>query len=754
MSTKTATNGTAEKKSAPSGPSQLAGEIGKKYRLLVQILCSDPRYAKALADVTAPSQHDKLADALTNVSYEIGASLGIIKALINLEFNRKHQHPFTILRVNSIVTKMIGRYARKVGTDYLVKLIGGLVKDIYDRESEDWELEKEKMTGDDLEKRVEENKAKVVDVCQAFVDRITSKVMIDEMPRALRAICYFMVYNGELYKLDYEKLVLPLVSGFVMLRYIVPAITLPNSYGLHTKAPTGNCRKNLTLVAKILQKLANGEKFETETPHLMPLNSFIEKNQKTLLSYLGELAKDPEQREDRDPFSDLQKTVTFEDIHYKTFDMKDLTFIHQMIYEYGYELVVSLQNEVIMTHDKRPVSIVSHETEFLALIQDLGPVEGEKEKVEAGNKDPKKEDKKKSIFGSGKKDDKKEPEAKKEGEAKKRDNLKGKTFEQIESTILEKTMDNLMKNISQFDLTDLEQSRFLYIGKPTKNNLPVAYIILSRINMDFLTKNDKLMVYIFKTLQACFTSKYVLVVDLSWGEMNDELQAALYRAVISFSRLIRQDYLLNCQQIYILHPNFKTQQAIEDILNMIPPEVRKTLVKTAYDWMDLSEAIEPNKIWIPFVSKKFTPLTYHVVKVNAQDKRQERYMKVSNESLLNIDPKACTVKNEIMLQKIEEIRSRPGSNEIIIKYNAETPEEIQARGAGYFLKEHSKTGIQTRKYNCYTDQQREIIVEAIFEAGIRSASLTLNQTFLVDKENKTLLPKTKFLGQPWLFESK
>lgn len=32
----------------PTGPSQLSGEIGKKYKLMVQILCSDPRYCNIL----------------------------------------------------------------------------------------------------------------------------------------------------------------------------------------------------------------------------------------------------------------------------------------------------------------------------------------------------------------------------------------------------------------------------------------------------------------------------------------------------------------------------------------------------------------------------------------------------------------------------------------------------------------------------------------------------------------------------------
>lgn len=91
----------------------LSGDLGKKYKRLVQLLCCDPKYGKALAEVTTPSVHEKLSASLVNISYGIGASLSIIQSLINLEFERKNQHPTTILRVNSIVSKMMGKYTSK-----------------------------------------------------------------------------------------------------------------------------------------------------------------------------------------------------------------------------------------------------------------------------------------------------------------------------------------------------------------------------------------------------------------------------------------------------------------------------------------------------------------------------------------------------------------------------------------------------------------------------------------------------------------
>ena len=95
----------------PTKESKLSGE-GKKYKLMVQVLCSDPRYSKALSEVTKASVHEKLSSCLINFSYETGGALSIIRSLIDLEFDRKHKtkQVNTILRQNSIVSKMMGKF--------------------------------------------------------------------------------------------------------------------------------------------------------------------------------------------------------------------------------------------------------------------------------------------------------------------------------------------------------------------------------------------------------------------------------------------------------------------------------------------------------------------------------------------------------------------------------------------------------------------------------------------------------------------
>ncbi|KAG2388190.1 hypothetical protein C9374_001040 [Naegleria lovaniensis] len=739
-STATATTNPPSKPA--KGIQKLAGDIGKKYKLLVQIMTSDPRYAKALADVVPPAQHEKLADSLISLSYEIGASLAIIKSLIGLEFDRKQQHPNTILRVNSIVSKMMGKYTKRVGTEYLRLLLGKVVNEVVEQaETLDLEVDPEKISGDNKQEIIDKRLQQIEEVCQRFVDRITSDAMIEEMPRELRAVCYFLKQNGEFYKFDIEKMILPLVSGFVCLRYICPTIAMPQNADIIKMDDwkKGNVRPNLTQIARVIQKLANGELFDTATPALMPLNGWIQKNQNNMLRYLGQLPIDPKQQEGLNPFGDLQRSITFEDIHYKSFDMEDLLFLHTLIYDYGYELIVSLQNEVIMTHDKRPVSIVSTETDFLSLVQDLGPPPERERKIPPPTKPT--DDRRGSVKKPNTNTATDTPPA--TPNKLQRETLVGATYDQIQDKVLERSMDNLMKNAEKFDLSEMDRTRFLYVGKPTRTNLPVVYLILHRLKQEFLNHNDKLMVYIYKTLGPLFNSKYCLIIDLSWAELTDEYQALLYRAVVAFARLMKIEHLSNCQQVYVLHPNFKTKNAVDDIFNIIPNETRQRLIKTKYDWTSLSDIIEPIKIWIPFVSKKFIPTTYNLMQMKGEkgEGGNDRLLKITNESLLVLDSKLGTVLDEIPFSSIIDIRTKKQTNEFIIRHRSETEQQLKERGGdlGYISKTITTPTSQEvqKRFNCVSDQQRDNLVETIADVGVRFTSLEKQQTFVVEKDTKS-----------------
>ena len=75
-----------------------------------------------------------------------------------------------------------------------------------------------------------------------------------------------------------------------MLRFINPAIVTPQAYMLVDGNPAKNPRRTLTLVAKLLQNLANKPSYSKEN-YMMALNSFVETNKLRFNKFLNELCE-------------------------------------------------------------------------------------------------------------------------------------------------------------------------------------------------------------------------------------------------------------------------------------------------------------------------------------------------------------------------------------------------------------------------------------------------------------------------------
>jgi len=75
-----------------------------------------------------------------------------------------------------------------------------------------------------------------------------------------------------------------------MLRFLNPAIVTPNAYMLVESNPTQNPRRTLTLVAKLLQNLANKPSYAKEE-YMMNLNPFVENNKTRFNKFLNDLCE-------------------------------------------------------------------------------------------------------------------------------------------------------------------------------------------------------------------------------------------------------------------------------------------------------------------------------------------------------------------------------------------------------------------------------------------------------------------------------
>lgn len=157
------------------------------------------------------------------------------------------------------------------------------------------------------------------------VDRIFEEKTVEETPRELRAICYYIQACGDKLSLPQEQ-IFPMIAGFILLRYICPGISSPNNCGIVKDVPPEDVRGNLTILAKVFQKLGNLETFGDDAKPMQAINDWIEKNKENCVKYLGQIVKDPKGENFEDLKKPEEKEVKFED-----FPIEDVKLVFKIM---------------------------------------------------------------------------------------------------------------------------------------------------------------------------------------------------------------------------------------------------------------------------------------------------------------------------------------------------------------------------------------------------------------------------------------
>ncbi|XP_026858637.2 ras GTPase-activating protein 1 isoform X3 [Electrophorus electricus] len=120
------------------------------------------------------------------------------------------------------------------------------------------------------------------------------------------------------------------VSGFVFLRLICPAILNPRMFNIIADPPSPTAGRTLTLVAKSVQNLANLVEFGAKEPYMEGVNPFIKNNKQRMIMFLDELGNVP----------DLPDAME----HFRTDLSRDLAALHEICATHSDELR-TLSNE-------------------------------------------------------------------------------------------------------------------------------------------------------------------------------------------------------------------------------------------------------------------------------------------------------------------------------------------------------------------------------------------------------------------------
>ncbi|KAI9827628.1 MAG: hypothetical protein M1819_006917 [Sarea resinae] len=352
----------------------------QKYGNLLFLLQSEPRHIAHLSRLVTMAEIDSLLQTVMFTIYGNQYESREEHLLLTMfQFDNTPEYS-SLLRANTPVSRMMTTYTRRgPGQSYLKVVLAERINSLIELKDLDLEINPLKVyermiaqiqedTGSlplSLPKGVTAEQAAENEQVQAIIaPRLTMLMEIantflttiidglEETPYGIRWICkQIRSLSKRKYPDAQDQVICTLIGGFFFLRFINPAIVTPRSYMLIDGTPAEHPRRTLTLIAKMLQNLANKPSYAKE-PYMAKLQPFIHQNKERVNKFLLDLCE----------VQDFYESLEMD--NYVALSKKDL------------ELSITL-NEVYATHsllEKHSAELGKDENSRLnVLLQDLGP---------------------------------------------------------------------------------------------------------------------------------------------------------------------------------------------------------------------------------------------------------------------------------------------------------------------------------------------------------------------------------------------
>ncbi|CAB4065495.1 Disabled homolog 2-interacting protein [Lepeophtheirus salmonis] len=267
---------------------------------------------KLLEPVISVKVKEELSLSLMSVYHLEDIAEDVLTEIVVGEISNVENEHLTF-RGNSIATKAMEAYIKLVGQKYLKGTLQNVIKDIIAGD-QDLEIDPVKVTNPDtlsIHRTLLRNRVK----------QVWHRIMNSHsnFPIQLQR-CFFKIrqYLKAVGRPDRGD---NLISSCIFLRYLCPAILSPSLFNLIDEYPGDRANRNLTLIAKILQTLANFTLYEGKENSLEFLNPFLEGESDSMKKFLNQISS-----EDSWNFSTSN--------HADRFDLgRHLSCVHSILFE-------------------------------------------------------------------------------------------------------------------------------------------------------------------------------------------------------------------------------------------------------------------------------------------------------------------------------------------------------------------------------------------------------------------------------------
>ncbi|XP_022919316.1 ras GTPase-activating protein 1 [Onthophagus taurus] len=256
---------------------------GEEYSPLQQLLLEPGLTSvKTLAEI-CHADRQPLAVALLKVFRAEMRETELLRELNNAEIEKETEIS-TLFRAASLPTTLMDLYMRAECGDFLRAALMDIIQRLLESK-QSAELNPNKMDSPD-------EACSNAEFLLQILDQVTLTIFIslEELPRPVRYICGCL-QKAVVAKWPGERFVRTrVVSGFIFLRLLCPALLNPRQFSLVNEQPSQMATRSLVMVAKCLQNLANLVEFGGKEQYMEVVNPFILKNKERMVVFLDQLS--------------------------------------------------------------------------------------------------------------------------------------------------------------------------------------------------------------------------------------------------------------------------------------------------------------------------------------------------------------------------------------------------------------------------------------------------------------------------------